>query len=282
MSLKYNLSSTQARALLLKSYNDIDIFIEDASRKYAVETVVKNSLEPTFNPVSIIALGSKVDVIKASLNPNPNRKQLYIVDGDTELMVERFNQNENIYMFKKYCIENYFINPDDFVKACMAFNLNSTVSDVITKIDIEHVFKNASMLVPLYLLYAISLKYNLDIQTISYNIHRLKKDTSGIITLCEYKIRERCFCVARDIIEEIGVKSFLDIYHRAKLKIRESKFTAFDIISGKEVLVKLCHNIAKHKLNFTSSEDVFFGMLVTGSAVNDNGLMSKALSLFNE
>lgn len=281
MSLRYNLSSAQARALLLKSYNDIDIFIEDASRKYAVETVVKNSLEPAFKPVSIIALGSKADVINASLNPNPNRKQLYIVDGDTELMLERFNANENVYMFRKYCIENYYINTDDFAKACMPFNLNSTVNDIKTKIDIEHVFKNASMLVPLYLLYAISLKHNLDMQTISYNIHRMKKDTSGVISLCEYKIRERCFCVAREIIDEIGVQSFLSLYRRAKLKLKESKLTALDIISGKEVLVKLCHNFAKHKLNFTSSEDVFFGMLVTGSAVNDNDLRSKALSLFD-
>jgi Protein of unknown function (DUF4435) len=86
--IAYSREAEPARAYLLKSYNDIDIFVEDASCQNMYVKLFNRILEGKARINQVFPLHSRKNVIErcAADQGFRARKRLYIIDADHDLI----------------------------------------------------------------------------------------------------------------------------------------------------------------------------------------------------
>ncbi len=103
-----------AKHVFFKSFNDLDVFVEDTaseSRKIYVE-ILRRAFGADIQISQVFPIGTKSRVIDRCANDQGvrARRAVYIIDGDYDILLGKaLPKLIRLYRLKRYCIENYLI-----------------------------------------------------------------------------------------------------------------------------------------------------------------------------
>ncbi len=200
--IERTIKGKKAKSVFFQKFNDIDIYVEDTSKgsKKFYNVLLSRVLSEKYKISTVFPLGNKDAVIKECQNDNDfKRLKLYIVDGDLDLLLNNNKNNLNrLYVLKRYCIENYLIDEEAIIALLHEEDLQQTVDKIEKLFDYQAWLKeNELALFDLFLLYAISKKYSLEIPTVSYPVNQLVSSNTGFID--SDKLQKRKKTVANEI-----------------------------------------------------------------------------------
>jgi len=248
----YNHDEKLLMGAFLSEVTDIIIYIEDTAD--GMRNFYKKLLEKKFPNITIdniIPLGKKTEVIKACQErPYPNLKELYIIDGDLDIILNKKVKNRSLFQHNVYCIENYLFDEEA---------ISNFISDESGKIDDIQSIKKAlnvdyffneifSYFIEIYKLFAIVYKNKLDIPTISSFDDSIYLYRKGNYTTIRIEVLYEKFNILKNqIVDKIGIKKFqsdLDEINTYILSIKVEDYRK--IISGKNELLYLLKGYAQH------------------------------------
>lgn len=171
--LNFSTEALATRSVFYTDLNDINIFVEDTDSEYMYETIFKRMLGDEYRITAIFPCGGKAKVIERFHEVGvgtADKRNIYIVDGDFDMIVHRENMildtPEFIYL-KSYNIENYLIDE----KAILGFakgKLKQVDEFVARKIDFQgwkqRIIREASKL---FLCYCFIQKQKIDEKNVS-------------------------------------------------------------------------------------------------------------------
>lgn len=90
---------------------DINIYVEDTAKgSEAIYKALISNLFPDRKVRSIISLGGRKEVIETCKAKKNTLKELYIIDGDLNLLYEPALKIKGLFNSNVYCIENYMVD----------------------------------------------------------------------------------------------------------------------------------------------------------------------------
>lgn len=255
----YNQDEKSLMGVLQAEVSDITIYIEDTAD--GMRNFYKKLLEKKFPKISIdniIPLGKRSEVIKRCKERKfPQLKELYIIDGDLDIILRQRVKNKGLFQHRVYCIENYLFDED--AVANFLSNESGKIDDINNikqALNINDFFNEIfGFFIDIYILFAISHKNRLDIPTVnsfddSIYLHRNKNYT----IIDTEKMNKKYNTLKTEIIEKIGISTFetdFDILNQYKEDFKAEDYRK--IISGKKELLYLLKGYAQYIVkNFDS------------------------------
>jgi hypothetical protein len=235
-------SAKVARSIFCEDYNDIDIYVEDSAIGYRkiYKEILRRSFGSEIKISNIYPIGSRSSVISECRNiANYNRKRLFIVDGDLDLLVDENNERiAGLFILPRYCIENYLIQEGAIVDVLYEEDPELEREQIADSLAfnrwIEH---NDTVLTDLFVVYALC-KCNIPEEpTVSYKVSLLCKDNSG--EMCHVKTQLRIDALKQKIIDRIGEGAFNQQYRRINDRITYEAYKMLRYTSGKDYLFPL-------------------------------------------
>ncbi|MFO1037222.1 MAG: DUF4435 domain-containing protein [Geminicoccaceae bacterium] len=255
MPPRHSVAATRARGFLKRSYNDVEIYVEDTANHNMWYLIIRRLLEPHVKFKSVNLLGGREMVLRAcsSDQANDGRKKLYIIDADFDYILNKKKPRlKYLYRLRAYCIENLLLSTEGFVNIAMDSNpvmVESHIRKTYKFNDmIELIYKR---LAPLFVLYAVAQELNCSAVTVSYSVVRLCKP--GAEELCAARIRARMRQVAREIEATVGRSAFLfelRIVRRRSKTIKPQKW-----ISGKDYVLPPVHAFLINQLTYRGNKE---------------------------
>lgn len=134
-------SAKYAKSKFYESFNDIDVFVEDTaseSKKVYVE-ILSRVLGENVLISQVFPIGSKPTVVKRCKADQGARGKpaIYIVDGDYECVDDRTEEVPRLYRLKRYCIENYLIDPPAVVDVMSDDSIDDDVVSIAGKLQLD-------------------------------------------------------------------------------------------------------------------------------------------------
>jgi Protein of unknown function (DUF4435) len=257
--LTYAPKAQQAVAFLVRSYNDIDIFVEDTSCTNAYVRLVKRMLGNKHKLNHVFPLGGKKAVINAcQADQAPrNRKRIYLIDGDRDLIVGHPKPKlKHLYRLRPYCSENLLLSERAILTIAEEADTSATLDELRTLLNISTFFDQAEkLLLGLFVLYAIAEEVGVEIQTVNFPVVRLLENQTDPQSLSERMIKARMLHVLRSIRTKTTGKRYRRMRQRILKRDSQGKFKAREVISGKTYLLPLAHGLLKRHVGFTDSFD---------------------------
>jgi hypothetical protein len=99
-------------------FNDIHFFVEDEDQENLYEVVLRK-LFPTLRIAKVIPLGGKKAVLAHAKGSNARDEApfgAYLLDKDFDDLLGACVVHEAVFYLDRYCIENYFLDPDAVVE----------------------------------------------------------------------------------------------------------------------------------------------------------------------
>ncbi len=167
----YNTGEKSLLGAFFAEISDITIYIEDTAD--GMRNFYKKLLEQRFPKITIdhiVALGKKADVIKfCTERPYQNLNEIFIVDGDLDLILCKKNKIRSLFQHNVYCIENYLIDEEavsNFISDELGTidDINIIKKNLNLNIFLDKIF---SSFIEIYKIFAIIYKNQLDIPTVS-------------------------------------------------------------------------------------------------------------------
>lgn len=150
-----------ARSVFFEKYNDFDIFIEDTAEGYPkiFATLLGRAMSSNISIHNVHPLGSRFDVIEAAkvaLRSSSDRKSVFIVDGDLYLLCGEYEGlPSNVVRLPRYCIENFLLDSDAFVRILDSESSAFDIAYLKSKFDYDGWFKRSvKSLMPLFFTFA--------------------------------------------------------------------------------------------------------------------------------
>ncbi|MGL6126812.1 hypothetical protein, partial [Chryseobacterium artocarpi] len=259
--------SKSARSVLLEDFNDIDIYVEDTSietsKLYSIILNIAtknkhklNNVFPVGNSESVIKDWKKHKLI------NDGRKKLFIIDGDFYIINNNIEDQINdpsindfrgLFILPRYCIENFLLEEKAILSVVHDDEPTKHLDEIESTINYDNwIVSNENLLIDLFILYSIIIKYKLGIQNIQYGVNKLCKDSTGIV--CSLKTNAKIEEIKADIIKKTEEKN-IHLNLEAEIEHRKQKISASDIklltfVSGKDYLIPLLKSRIKSKNKF--------------------------------
>lgn len=125
--------------LLYAQFNEVEFYVEDTDQEHLYFNIFK-SLFRNLKFEKIFPLNGKKNVTDAAKINLLNKKKIFLVDLDFDLILEKKEFLPNLFYLKKYSIENYL-----FSKHAL-FEIIRTKDPKLKDSDIEQLFDSSSML----------------------------------------------------------------------------------------------------------------------------------------
>src|SRR5688572_6787211 len=111
--IAYSPDAEPARAYLLKSYNDLDIYVEDANCQNMYVRLFQRMVGPSKRINHVFPLDGRRNVLLACAADQAvrARQRLYVIDADQDLILGRRRpQLKHLYRLSVYCSENLLLS----------------------------------------------------------------------------------------------------------------------------------------------------------------------------
>lgn len=257
--IAYSPDAEPARAYLLRSYNDIDIFVEDVSCQNMYVRLFNRMLAGRGRIQQVYPLQNRKAVIEKCKcdQGDRSRRRLYLIDGDQDLILGRPSPRlKHLYRLPVYCSENLLLSEDALVTIGTECATNRSWPDMALDLAIQPLLaRSVKMLLPLFVLYAIATTLRLGIETVNYSVHRLLSTPGDPTSLSESLVRSRMIAILRQIRQHASARQYRSartaVLHR--LKARELDPGIY--ISGKTYLLPLVYLQLKRVANLNDSVD---------------------------
>lgn len=261
--MRSNIPTRTSERIYAESYldykNDMFIFIEDIdenSRKIMLE-LIQRAIDKNIKIDRLHSCGNRKKVIEKFNERNSTRKELYIIDGDLNMLFENQEFQKGLVILNKYCIENYLLDIGSIHKLLYeeAYNINEQEKLEEDFNYINWFNEQNKLLINLFKIYAIEKYNDLGIETVSFSINLLRNRIGkGILCSCsEELINKRIEDLKKLIIEKIGNDKFIndESFIENKINNRNSDI----IVSAKGYILPLIFDRLKKFAKNTSSKN---------------------------
>ena len=261
--MRSNIPTRTSERIYAESYldykNDMFIFIEDIdenSRKIMLE-LIQRAIDKNIKIDRLHSCGNRKKVIEKFNERNSTRKELYIIDGDLNMLFENQEFQKGLVILNKYCIENYLLDIGSIHKLLYeeAYNINEQEKLEEDFNYINWFNEQNKLLINLFKIYAIEKYNDLGIETVSFSINLLRNRIGkGILCSCsEELINKRIENLKKLIIEKIGNNKFIndESFIENKINNRNSDI----IVSAKDYILPLIFDRLKKFAKNTSSKN---------------------------
>lgn len=283
MTLAYSPSAEVSRAYLLRSFNDLDIFVEDVKAQNSYIRLFRRMLNGVATINHVFPLQSRQNVIAACSKDQAarTRKRLYIIDGDLDLIQGIAPPSlMHFYRLSVYCSENLLLSKVAAIEIAAECESNTNWIDLAAKLNIEGLFEVAqSMLLPLFIAYAVSERLGLGIQTVKYPVQRLCSSPHEPLTLSGYLVRRRLEEVRNQILTAIPITAYRALRRQMMVQACNIPGKLVRLISGKTYLLPLLHLHLQSKVAFVGTVDSLKVRLAANCELDiDPGLQAALVS----
>ncbi len=240
--IDYSPKAQYARALLLRKYNDILVFVEDPSLQFMYVRIVNILLGGAGKVEHVFGLGGRAAVVEACLrNPFVGAKpSAYLIDGDLDLLTGGgVPPSPRLHRLDAYSVENLLMS-ESAVGEIAAESAGSRSKQEVTaelKFDALAV-EVTKLLLPLFVVYAVVARLNLSIETVKYAVVRLCASATDARSLSRTLIRRRIREVRRAIVALAGHSTYRATWRTTAGNAR-SLSAPLRAISGKSYLLPL-------------------------------------------
>ena len=239
--------------------NNIFIFIEDTdetTRKIMLE-LIQRTVDSSIKIDRLHSCGNRKKVLEKFNERNLDREEIYIIDGDLNMLFENREFEKGLIVLNKYCIENYLIDIEAIHKLLYEEAYNVSDQEKLEK-DFDYINwfnEQNKLLVNLFKIYAIEKYNDLGIETVSFPINALRsRKGKGILCSCnEELINKRIEKLKTLIIDEIGQKKFDedDAFILEKINNKNADI----IVSAKDYILPLIFDRLKKFANNSSAKN---------------------------
>ena len=262
--MRSNIPTRTSERIYAESYldykNDMFIFIEDIdenSRKIMLE-LIQRAIDRNIKIDRLHSCGNRKKVIEKFNERNLDREEIYIIDGDLNMLFENREFKKGLIILNKYCIENYLLDIEAIHKLLYEEACNVSDQEKLEK-DFDYINwfnEQNKLLVNLFKIYAIEKYNDLGIETVSFPINALRsRKGKGILCSCnEELINERIEKLKTLIIDEIGQKKFDedDAFILEKIDNKNADI----IVSAKDYILPLIFDrLKKFANNFSAKNE---------------------------
>ena len=261
--IAYSVKAEPARAYLLRAYNDLDIFVEDASCQNMYIRLFSRMLDGHARITQVFPLHSRQNVMLqcASDQNQRNRRRLYVVDADQDLLLGRpISSLRHLYRLSVYCSENLLLSEHAVITLATEGSTNASWQSLATAIDLRTLLENSTrILIPLFVVYGVIAKLDLPIETIKYAVVRLLTDPKDAESLSANLVNARILSLIRAILSHVSRDEYRLTRDDLLNQLNTLQCDPSDHISGKTYLLPL---IRLHLHNKASINDSLNGLKV--------------------
>jgi len=209
-----------AASVFFEDFNDVDVYVEDTAEGFSkIYSILLGRLLADRLTISrVFPLGGRSSVIAAAKRDDiPNRKSVFIVDGDLNLLCgEREDLPPNVIKLERYCIENYICDDNaiiDILDDEHASMRHQQIKDMLLLEDWRE--KNAPAFKKLFLTYAVAHLKASGIATVSRKYSNFVKGATGDIDM--EKVNGVCEEIAAAVDQQFGASTFQATYQNLEL-----------------------------------------------------------------
>jgi hypothetical protein len=257
--IAYSPDAEPARAYLLKAYNDIDIFVEDATCQNMYVRLIGRILSGKACVNQVFPLHGRDNVIAkcAADQAVRSRRRLYIIDADQDLVRGKAGPKlKHLYRLSVYCSENLLLSEHAAVTLATECMTNATWPDMAVTIALRPLLDRAiRILVPLFVVYATVRELNLGIETVSCPVQRLLDDINDPNSLSERRVRARILAIIRAIRSQASAARYRSVRNSILRRINRNKRHHSVYISGKSYLLPLAYMQLKRRAGLNEPLD---------------------------
>lgn len=258
--IAYSAEAEPARAYLLRNYNDIDIFVEDATCGNMYVRLFNRMLEPHGKRIThVFPLHGRQNVLTkcaADQGARP-RRRLYLIDGDADLILQiPLAPLNHLYRLNVYCAENLLLSEHALVTIATECDVDTPWHQVALDLSIRPLMeRSVRVLLPLFVVYAVVQHFSLTIQTSDYPIQRFLEDHNDPASLCPKRVRSRVIAVVQQICSEASRASYREVRNAVVERLAGTAGDRSAFISGKSYLLPLLHLQLKKIARFQESQE---------------------------
>lgn len=252
----FNFNSLKAIPQFFAYRNEIDIYTEDKKTdKEFYKALLTRLADGKVKINDITPLGCKANVLKAydEQPKTSNRKKVFIVDGDLDLIIGTNRKSENnLVVLDSYCIENYIIDEKASLELLYYSIGNADRASLSKKLNFDKWLQyNIECLVTLFLNLALLRMYGGG-PVLKSASHFLKTDKKQQI-LDSLEVDKYSNQVKDEIIQLLtsqgdsnAENTYLADFENLKQKWKTDTDTMLKIVSGKDYLMHLL----QHRIRF--------------------------------
>ncbi|MFQ3396339.1 DUF4435 domain-containing protein [Enterobacter mori] len=239
--LERSLAARKAKSVFFEERNTIDIYIEDTAVGYKkiYKCILNRVLGEKYLINDVFPLGGKSAVIHSWENNGNkrNRPQLYIIDGDIDLLGGIRRCEAGLYTLPYYCIENIFLCENSLLNILVEEDPERERDELSQLFNFSEWNQlNIEPLIELFIVYFLTKKYIPETPNVHYQISKLVSNNSGIVD--NKKVRARITELESEIQKIISEKNYLEEKANIYATI-DGNFNIKKYISGKDYLLPL-------------------------------------------
>jgi len=264
--MSIDIPTRTTRSKYAKSYlfeNNIYFFIEDTDKntiKIILE-LIQRTISPKIKVNRLYPLGGRSAVLEKFEQKSRSRKEIYIIDGDLYLLFSQNIFQKGLVILKRYCIENYLLDPHAIHELLYEECSNTNNKEQIIKLfSFGSWFKKQDKLLStLFIEYAVEKKNQLGIQTVKYSVEQLQKRNGNVIEceLCQDLVKKRINILQKEIKQYITTNQ----YRQDKKNIMSSFFpkqlNSIKFVSAKDYIFPLIFRRIKKFSNSNVNDSNF-------------------------
>ena len=243
--MEHSLAAKSAKSVFFESYNDIDIYVEDASRetRKLFSLLLTRAFGGKIRLDSVFPLGSRRSVLDAceADQAEGGRRRVYVIDGDLDLSCKRDTKKlSRLFRLPRYCIENYLV---DGMAAASVLARESDFEDeeavaLRLKFD-EWLVDISGPLKRLFLAFSVASILVPRMKTVSVGHSKIVKSDSGVV---ERMLVESMIVDVRNSVDlEHGHGAFDEAFNRLEYEHRMKPDVEYCLhfVSAKSFLLPL-------------------------------------------
>jgi hypothetical protein len=266
---------------LLRQYNDLDIFVEDVSAQNVYIRLFNRMLNGIAKITQVFPLQSRSTVLSECAKDQlpRNRKRLYIIDGDFELIHGTAAPVLlHLYRLGVYCSENLLLSESAAIEIALECDTSAPWHGLALRLDLRSLFDSVNhLLMPLFIIYAVAEWVEAGVPTSGYAVNRLCVSPHNPRTLSAYKIRRRISEVRAAILAKISMLQYKALRRSFGARLGTDKRQHGSFISGKTYLLPILHAHLKREVGFSGSSDTLKVRLAAYCELNIDLGLSAAL-----
>ena len=243
--IAYSPEAQTARACLLRIYNDIDVFVEDATCQNMYVRLINRILGSRGRISQVYPLGGRDSVTQRCRDDQGprSRRRLYIVDADMDLILGLSAPRLlHYYRLSHYCSENLLLSEHAFITLATEARVDVPWAELAVSMALRPLLERAvRILLPLFVAYGVAHELGLGIETTGYRVQRLLTDPNDPSTLSESLVRARILSIVRQIRSQVSARKYRAARNSILRRIARSRRDHSVYISGKTYLLPLAH-----------------------------------------
>lgn len=229
-------------ALFYRYRNEVDIFTEDNNKsKEFYSRLFDRLLEKKIIINDIQPLGDKKKVIETCRKSGTNsRKEVFIIDGDVDIINGKTEKLDKLFVLDKYCIENYLIDEESACSFIYSQCGIKSKGDIKKELDFYNWLAYCrDELMELFILFSVfsSIDKPYELHSAERFIVSLGSSKGMVIDITQ--VKKHCENLKNEILKFLSPDQFERIFNKTSKKWTKNHNNFFTIVSGKDYLLPL-------------------------------------------